>query len=149
MPFRPGDRVHIASLGTGVVREARNRGRYVVEIKGQSFVVQAAQLSAVESRKRGTAKALAEPDTAASGFTTCIGSPPQLDLHGLTTIEAIAALDRFINDAIIDGHESVRVIHGRSGGRLKAAVHRRLREIGSVRRFRVDAANAGLTILEF
>ena len=149
MPFRTGDRVHIASLGTGVVREARNRGRYLVEIKGQSFVVQEAQLSAVESRKRGPARAFAEPDTAASGFTTRIGSPPQLDLHGLATIEAVAALDRFINDAILDGHEAVRVIHGRSGGRLKAAVHRRLREIGAVKRFRVDATNAGTTIVEF
>ena len=92
---------------------------------------------------------MSERDTPASRSSTRTGSPPQLDLHGLTTIEAIAALDRFINDAIIDGHESVRVIHGRSGGRLKAAVHRRLREIGSVRRFRVDAANAGVTILEF
>ena len=70
-----------------------------------------------------------------------------IDLHGLTAAEAAEALDAFLNDALLAGLAEVRVIHGRSGGRLKAAVHQRLREISSVRTFRVDPANPGVTIV--
>jgi len=149
MPFTPGNRVHVATLGTGVIREVRNRSRYVVEIKGQSFVVDEAQLTAADPIRRGSSKSVTDSDTQASRSTTRVGSPPQLDLHGMTTIEATAALDAFINEAILAGHDSVRVIHGRSGGRLKAAVHARLREVTAVKRFGVDAANHGVTIVEF
>ena len=42
----------------------------------------------------------------------------------------------------------VRVIHGRSGGRVKQAVHARLREL-SVRSVRLDPRNPGVTIVTF
>lgn len=51
------------------------------------------------------------------------------------------------NDAILSSLTEVRVIHGRSGGRLKAAVHARLRALPSVRSFRVDPANPGTTLV--
>ena len=44
--FAPGDRVHIVSLGTGVVRATRNGGRYLVEIKGATMVVAGVYLGA-------------------------------------------------------------------------------------------------------
>ena len=33
--FVAGDRVHVVKLGTGIVREARNGGRYLIELKGR------------------------------------------------------------------------------------------------------------------
>jgi DNA mismatch repair protein MutS2 len=67
----------------------------------------------------------------------------------MTAEQAVMALEGFISDAILAGHESVQVIHGRSGGRLKAAVHARLRELPSIAGFRVDPANDGVTIVRF
>ena len=52
MTFSPGDEVHVVALGKGVVREVRNRGRYLVELKGRSILVAEAQLRAVSPRKR-------------------------------------------------------------------------------------------------
>src|SRR5215211_6052833 len=52
MTFAPGDEVHVAALGKGVVREVRNGGRYLVELKGRSIVAAQAQLTAVSPRKR-------------------------------------------------------------------------------------------------
>ena len=147
MPFAPGDAVHVAALGKGVVREVRNGGRYLVELKGRSIVAAEAQLSAVSPRKRQ-----ALPDAAASPAGG-IDSPTRsyasssLDLHGMTVEEAVAALDAFLNDALLAGLAEVRVIHGRSGGRLKAAVHARLKRLTVVRAFRLDPANAGVTIV--
>src|SRR5213083_1168779 len=68
----------------------------------------------------------------------------ELDLHGHTVEEAIAALDAFINDALLASASEVRVIHGRSGGRVKQAVHARLREL-PVRSVRLDPRNPGVT----
>jgi DNA mismatch repair protein MutS2 len=66
----------------------------------------------------------------------------------MTTAEAIEALDAFLNDALLAGAGEARVIHGRSGGKLKTAVHARLRQLPSIRGFRVDPRNAGVTIVQ-
>ena len=46
MPFSPGDLVHVASLGTGTVREVRNHDRYLVALKGRAVEVKGDQLTA-------------------------------------------------------------------------------------------------------
>ena len=60
--------------------------------------------------------------------------------------EATAAVVQFINDAILAGLDEVRVIHGRSGGRIRAAVQQQLRDLG-IRTFRLDPSNPGVTIV--
>jgi DNA mismatch repair protein MutS2 len=153
--FSPGDRVHIVSLGTGVVREARNSGRYLIEIKGRTMVVAGSQLKAAEPERKSRGK---KPDAGVkkqSDTDRASSGPPRaasrgsasLDLHGKTVEETIDALDVFLNDAFLDGRHEVRVIHGRGGGRLKAAVHKRLGQHASVRAFRLDPANPGVTIV--
>ena len=143
MTFAPGDEVHVAALGTGVVREVRNGGRYLVELTGRSVVATAAQLTAV-SRPRKPGARTEVPTTYGPSRSHAATS---LDLHGMTAEEAIGALDAFLNDALLAQHAEVRVIHGRSGGRLKAAVQARLRQLPVVRAFRVDPANPGVTIV--
>jgi len=147
MTFAPGDEVHVAALGKGVVREVRNGGRYLVELKGRSIVAAQAQLTAVSPRKReASSDAHASSTNAPDGPTRSYAST-SLDLHGMTVEEAVGALDSFLNDALLAGHAEVRVIHGRSGGRLRAAVHARLKQLDVVRAFRVDPANAGVTLV--
>ena len=53
-----------------------------------------------------------------------------------------------VDAAIRAGHGRLRVIHGRSGGRLRGALHRQLRGLPPVRAFRLDPANDGVTIVE-
>ncbi|CAN5743385.1 hypothetical protein BH18ACI5_BH18ACI5_09470 [soil metagenome] len=146
MTFSIGDHVHLANLGTGVVREVRNGGRYVVEVKGRAIVASESQLSLADGRKRAGTPASAPPreDEASRGRVHCRS---EVDLHGMTQIEAIAVLDVFLNEAMLAGHDEVRVIHGRSGGRLKSAVHQRLGAFGSIRGFHVDARNPGVTVV--
>ena len=156
--FVAGDRVHVAALGTAVVREARNGGRYLIELKGRSMVVAGSQLEPAPERpvakhhraaKRQPTNAKRHP-TKTSATDPALGASTRsrsLDLHGKTVLEALDALDSFLNDALLDGADNVRVIHGRSGGKLKAAVHGRLAELTSVRAFRVDPGNPGVTIV--
>ena len=146
MPFIPGDHVHIAALGKGIVRDVRNRGRYVVELKGRTMVVAESQLTAVEAAKAAKQpKNSGEPQAPHPLERTHAAA--SIDLHGMTTDEAVSAIDEFLNDAILASLPEVRIVHGRSGGRLKGAVHARLRELPSVRAFRIDPRNAGVTIV--
>ena len=145
--FAPGDRVHVVSLGTGLVREARNGGRYLVEIKGRTLVVAGSQLTAAAPERGSRRKKSAEPAGEQPRPERASSGSASLDLHGKTVAETIDALDVFLNDAFLDGRHEVRVIHGRGSGRLKAAVHKRLAQHASVRAFRLDPANPGVTIV--
>lgn len=145
--FAVGDHVHVSSMGKGIVREVRNGGRYLVDVKGRHMVAAEAQLTPVdEHRARGVVHAA---DGASSGTEIPMRShaAASIDLHGLTTEEAVAALDTFLNDAILAGLSEVRVIHGRSGGRLKSAVHARLRRVTSIQGFQIDRFNQGVTVV--
>lgn len=144
MPFSPGDAVHVAGLGKGVVREARKGGRFLVEIKGRSLLVKAPQLKALD---RPVRSAPPPAPHALDHEPRHTHAPASIDLHGFTPEDAMTALEAFINDAILAGHETVQVIHGRGSGRLKDMVHRRLSTIGAVRHVRADPANAGVTIV--
>ncbi|HUF25246.1 MAG TPA: Smr/MutS family protein [Vicinamibacterales bacterium] len=149
MRFEAGDGVHVAHFGKGIVREARNGGRYLVEIKGKPMVVREAEMSPVEAPKRARRAAAPDAMQAAAGDEGAASThaAASIDLHGRTAAEAEADLDAFLNDALLAGHAEVRVIHGRSGGRVKAAVHARLKQLTSVRAFRVDPRNAGVTVV--
>lgn len=144
--FTAGDLVHVTSIGKGVVREVRNGARYLVEVKGRHIVAAEDQLTADQSRKRRTS----EPAASLPDETVGRGSSERavsLDLHGLTVDQAITALDAFLSDAILAGSAEARVIHGRSGGRVRAAVHARLKAVTAVRSFRLDPSNPGVTLV--
>jgi dsDNA-specific endonuclease/ATPase MutS2 len=152
MTFAPGDQVQVASLGKGTVRDVRNGGRYLVDVKGRSIVVAGSQLELVPATRRSSQfrKSVAVSDSSVGDEVPAApGRELSLDLHGKTVQEALDALDEFLNAALLAGAAGVRVIHGRSGGRVKAAVHDRLKRIESVRAFRLDERNAGVTIVEF
>ena len=144
--FAPGDRVHVAGLGTGIVREVRNSRRYLIELKGRAMVVSADRLESAEP-VRGRRKP--PPGVPGGADADNAGPSASLDLHGKNVEQALEALDVFLNDALLDGAAAATVIHGRSGGALKAAVHRRLKELPSIRAFRVDPRNPGTTIVTF
>jgi dsDNA-specific endonuclease/ATPase MutS2 len=148
MTFAPGDRVHVAGIGTGTVREARNGGRYLVEIKGRTLVVQGTQVEPAASPKPSRRSKSHDPQPATIHSAAAPRGCASLDLHGKTVLEAVEALDVFLNDTLLDGHREARVIHGRSGGRIRAAVHQRLAALPSVQSFRLDPDNPGVTIVE-
>ena len=71
----------------------------------------------------------------------------EIDLHGLTVDEALERAQQALNEALLGDLAELRFIHGRSGGRIRAALHRHLRETPSVRNVRLDPRNEGVTIV--
>lgn len=141
--FPPGADVHVAGLGKGVVRETRRGGRCLVAIKGRNVIVEERTLSPVEPRR--TRRPAAPAPSGAVDVSA--GRRASIDLHGMTVEQATGALDEFLNDAMLAGLADVSVIHGRSGRRLRDAVHGRLRQVTTVRGFRLDPRNPGVTLV--
>lgn len=143
--------MQVAPFGKGIVREVRNGGRYLVEVKGTSMVVAASALTAAPQPKKGKRAPAVPAGPQDLGHRDAAppasAAPASLDLHGRTVAEAEALVDAFLNDAMLAGHASVRIIHGISGGRVRAAAHARLRAYPTVRDFRVDPSNPGVTLV--
>ena len=73
-------------------------------------------------------------------------------LIGKTTDEAIALLDKYLDDAYIAHLPSVRIVHGKGTGALRNAVHAHLRRQKIVKDFHLGEfgeGDAGVTIAEF
>ena len=146
MPFTPGDHVLVASLGKAIVREVRRGGRYLLHIKGRAMVVHEAQLQPLDTRRPKRDRTVVRTASGDPEVPRRAHVPTTIDLHGMTTDEAVSALDAFLNDATLAGHDELCVIHGRSGGRIKSAVHAHLNKIAAVR-YRLDPRNPGVTIV--
>ncbi len=75
----------------------------------------------------------------------------ELNLLGMTTVDAIQAVDKYLDEARMAHLHSVRIVHGKGTGALRTAVHNYLRSQRSIRSFRLGAfgeGDAGVTIVE-
>lgn len=76
----------------------------------------------------------------------------EIDLRGMDAIEAICVLDRFLDEAMRSNLSTVRIIHGKGTGTLRAAVQEELRRNKYVKKFRLGVygeGEDGVTIAEF
>lgn len=76
----------------------------------------------------------------------------EINLLGKTVDEAIAELDKYLDDAYIAHLSSVRIVHGKGTGALRKGVHNYLRRQKHVKSYRLGEfgeGDAGVTIVEF
>lgn len=78
--------------------------------------------------------------------------PTEIDLRGMDSVEAICVLERYMDEAMRSNLQSVRIIHGKGTGTLRAAVQQSLRKNKFVKKFRLGLygeGEDGVTIAEF
>ena len=76
----------------------------------------------------------------------------EIDLRGMDTIEALGVLDRYLDEAMRSNLQTVRIIHGKGTGALRAAVQQSLKMNKFVKKFRLGVygeGEDGVTIAEF
>lgn len=76
----------------------------------------------------------------------------EINLIGMTVDEAIAHLDKYLDDAYIAHLPSVRIVHGKGTGALRNAVHAHLKRQKYVKSYRLGESgegDAGVTIAMF
>ncbi len=77
---------------------------------------------------------------------------PEINLLGMTSDEAVAKLDKYLDDAYLSHLPSVRVVHGKGTGALRNAVHAHLKRAKYVKEYRLGEfgeGDAGVTIVTF
>ena len=77
--------------------------------------------------------------------------PMEIDLRGMDSIEAVAVVERFVDEAMRSNLPSVRIIHGKGTGTLRAAVQQSLKRNKFVKNFRLGQygeGEDGVTIAE-
>ncbi len=76
----------------------------------------------------------------------------EINLLGKTVDEALAELDKYLDDAYLSHLSSVRVVHGKGTGALRNAVQNHLKRVKYVKTFRLGEygeGDAGVTIVTF
>ncbi len=157
MPFIVGSEVAVVSLRKhGRVLEVFPGNRYRVAVGGLTMVCQEGQLETVSHSKKQQRREREAPARRAESAAPAPSASPadtsrlqSIDLHGMTVPEALAALPPFLDRAIRANLPRVEIIHGISGGRLRAAVRRYLAEVPAVTCAAPDDRNPGVTIAYF
>lgn len=76
---------------------------------------------------------------------------PEVDLRGMESIEAVAAAEMYIDNAVMAKLKTVTIIHGKGTGALRQAVQQMLRRNKAVKSFRLGRygeGEAGVTVVE-
>ena len=76
----------------------------------------------------------------------------EVNLLGKTVDEALAELDKYLDDAYLSHMPSVRVVHGKGTGALRKAIHNYLRKQKHVASYRLGEfgeGDAGVTVVTF
>ncbi|MEG0877871.1 MAG: endonuclease MutS2 [Oscillospiraceae bacterium] len=75
----------------------------------------------------------------------------EINLLGMSVEEALMETDNFIDSGILNGQNTLYIIHGKGTGALRKAIHAHLRGNKSVRTFRLGQygeGEAGVTVVE-
>lgn len=80
-----------------------------------------------------------------SGAFAASGPLLEINLLGMTVPEAIYEVDNFIDRAVLDNLEEIKVIHGVGTGKLREAIARHLRGHKNVKSFRLGKYGEGET----
>ena len=76
----------------------------------------------------------------------------EINLLGLTVDEAVAKLDKYLDDAYISRISQVRIVHGKGTGALRNGVTAYLRGVPYIKSFRlgeIGEGDTGVTIVDF
>ena len=76
----------------------------------------------------------------------------EVDLRGMDAVEAVCVLDNYLDSAMRANLGTVRIIHGKGTGVLRAAVHQALKKNKFVKKYRLGVygeGEDGVTIAEF
>ena len=159
--LKKGDSVKILSLGLkGTVSTLPDaKGNLFIQcgIMRSQANVNDLMLLADEDTASRSVKGFSSPGDSVKGsgrssLSKSMTISPEINLLGMTCDEAIAALDKYLDDAYLSHLSSVRVVHGKGTGALRSAVQNHLKRLKYVKEYRLGEygeGDAGVTIVTF
>ena len=152
--FRLGESVKVHSLNlTGTVSSLPDaKGNLYVQMGILRSQIHISDLSIIEEPLSATERQRQRTSAGKIKMSKSMTVGTEINLLGKTVDEAIAELDKYLDDAYMAHLTSVRVVHGKGTGALRAGVHNYLKRQKHVKSYRLGAfgeGDAGVTIVEF
>ena len=146
--IRSGDIVYIESLAQeGTVLSVQGK-ELTVQVGGLRTIVKMSACTFV-TRKKQKKNTKVHVGTSIAQKTAEIR--PEIDVRGMTVLEAEAVLGKFIDDAVFTGLSKILVIHGKGTGALRQGLQDYLKQHRSVLRFSfadISEGGTGATVVE-
>ena len=157
LKLKIGDSVKVHSLNlNGIVHSLPDaKGNLFVQMGILRSTVNVRDISLIDedlgknSSKSGSSKS---SGIRTSGLNKAATVRPELNLIGKKVDEAIAELDKYLDNAYLAHLGSVRIVHGKGTGALRNAVIDHLKRQSYVKSFRAGVfgeGDAGVTVVEF
>lgn len=146
--IRKGDVVEIRSMGVRAEVLSVSADR-VLTLKAGIMTVTAKENEVLLLENEKIQKPVRVSGSGASLRTAAV--PREIDLRGMECIEAVAAAERYIDNAVMAKLSPVTIIHGKGTGALRTAIQQMLRKNKSVKSFRLGVfgeGESGVTVVE-
>lgn len=141
-PLRVGDTVLVRSLGgrKAIVLEEPRESRVRVAIGAAQIDAERADLDYVESP---VTDPRTRDEVGMLRAAKAVVVPIEINILGLRVDDALAQVEKYLDDASLAEHESVRIVHGKGTGALRDAVRTHLRQSHLVREYHDAPLNQG------
>ena len=152
--FRLGESVKVLSLNLkgSVISLPDAKGNLTVQMGILRSQVNISDLEIMEEPMTMTEKQRQRTSAGKRKMGKAMTVSPEINLLGKTVDEAIAELDKYLDDAYLSHLSPVRIVHGKGTGALRAGIHNYLKRQKHVKSYRLGAfgeGDAGVTIVEF
>ena len=153
--FKLGESVRVLSLNlNGTVTSLPDaKGNVNVQMGILNSQVNISDLEIIEEKPvYSAAKNLRRTSQGKMKMGKSMSVSPEINLLGKTVDEAVAELDKYLDDAYLAHISQVRIVHGKGTGALRSGIHKYLRRQKHVKEFHLAAfgeGDAGVTIVEF
>ena len=151
--FKLGESVKVLSMNlTGTIASRPDsRGNLTVQMGILRSQVNISDLEIIEEPSPYTPKKLSRTSRGKIGMSKSLSVSPEINLLGRTVDEAVAELDKYLDDALLSHLDTVRIVHGKGTGALRKGIHEYLRRQKHVKSYRLaefGEGDAGVTIVE-
>ena len=151
--FKLGESVKVLSMNlTGTIGSLPDaRGNVTVQMGILRSQVNISDLEIIEEVSPYAPKRMNRTAKSKIKMSKSLSVSPEINLLGKTVDEAVAELDKYLDDALLSHLNSVRVVHGNGSGALRKGIHEYLRRQKHVKSYRLaefGEGDAGVTIVE-
>ena len=151
--FKLGESVKVLSMNlTGTISSLPDsRGNVTVQMGILRSQVPISDLEIIEEVNPYTPKSFKRTSKGKLKMSKSLSVSPEINLLGKTVDEAVAELDKYLDDALLSHLSTVRVVHGKGTGALRKGIHEFLRRQKHVKSYRLGEfgeGDAGVTIVE-
>ena len=151
--FKLGESVKVLSMNlTGTIGSLPDaRGNVTVQMGILRSQVNISDLEIIEEVSPYAPKRMNRTAKSKIKMSKSLSVSPEINLLGKTVDEAVAELDKYLDDALLSHLNSVRVVHGKGTGALRKGIHEYLRRQQHVKSYRLaefGEGDAGVTIVE-